>query len=322
MARKIFFMDKDYPAGGFGGSGGGFDKTNLYTNSGTGFENTVTLSDDFDNYEYLEFVTYKSDDGTYDDALNEKFISKEILTELLNNSMTAKSDAFMLIGDPHNGAQYARYSVASKTSFSKIWTNGNWTLKEINGINLGGGGSDIVIEQYDFANFTAQGKIVLPFKVDADYKITVTFQSPTYKNDNSIIGNTKNNQLSHCTQWSNRYYVSTGNGQADFSADLTAKHTYVTNDNGHNLLDDSVVSNYTPTTASDTYLVLAGRQSADQNFQGKIYEYILESINTGDELMHLAPRKIKAKGAVLAQGLLDLISGEFYTTNGVTLGND
>lgn len=184
----------------------------------------------------------------------------------------------------------------------------------------GGGGAEVI--DYDYAQFTEGGKITLPFTLNADYKISVTFQAPTYKNDNSVIGNTNGASYSHLTIYSNRYYSSGGSGEVNFAGDVYAKHTFVTNNNGHNTLDGTDVTNYTPTTNSGINLVLAGRQSSGQNYRGKIYEYIIESISTGEELIHLKPAKIQVSGVTLKQGLLDTVSGDMYETSGMSLGND
>ena len=162
----------------------------------------------------------------------------------------------------------------------------------------------------------------MPFTVNSDYKITATFQAPTYKNDNSIFGNTENSNLAHCTIYNSRYYVSTGNGETNFEKELYGKHTVTMNDGGYTTFDGDNITNCTPTTDDNVSLVLAGRNGDGQNYMGKIYEFIIESISTGTEIMHVKPAIIRANGVVIAKGLLDSVSGEIYSANGMTLGND
>lgn len=184
------------------------------------------------------------------------------------------------------------------------------------------GGAEI--EYYDYAYFSGKGSIVLPFNLNADYKITVTFDIPVYSDDNAIIGNSASNNYLHISQYASRYYTSTGTSETYFEDTLLGKHTYVINDDGTNKLDGVVKTSYTPTTNNGIALVVGGRDLSRPglNLRGKIYEYIIESISTGEELMHLLPIKLKAAGVIIKSGLYDSVSGEVYTTTGVTLGND
>lgn len=295
--HTTYFMDKEYPNVAGGGAGGGVSspheiirQTNVNIYDGA----QITLS------------------------LENKYVTPYVVAL---NSLPLSSWGGMVY--LQNSEQIV-YDSANDTVSFYVYTNTgqnyniDWLVFEKN--VAGGGGNEI--EYFDFAQFDGNGSILLPFKVNSDYKITVTFQAPSYKNDNSIIGNTANSYLSHLTIYSSQYYTSTGNGEDSFSADLYTKHTFVQNDGGYSKMDGVSVKGYTPTTDNNVSLVLAGRQSSAQNYVGKIYEYIIESISTGEVIMHLLPAKAKSGGVVIGKGLYDSVSEELYTCSGLTLGND
>lgn len=117
------------------GSGGSFTRELLYDKGeNSNFPSTITLAHPYTGYDYIEFVTYKDDDGGNTDILDLKVFSKAMFDLALNNTIGSKNNSIMIIGDPHNGAQYARYDVSSSTTLSAGWTNGNWAIYQIYGV--------------------------------------------------------------------------------------------------------------------------------------------------------------------------------------------
>lgn len=190
----------------------------------------------------------------------------------------------------------------------------------LNGESYGGGG--IEIEYFDYALFTsASDNIVLPWLVNADYKIIVVFDIPTYISNNAVIGNNGSTAYPQLTAYGGLWYTGNGGSETYFTEALTGKHTFINNQNGKNVFDNTEVSAYTPQTSQNVNLVIGGRYTAD-SYRGKIYEYIIESISTGDIIEHLVPAKVKADIFNLGTGLLSLVTGDIYKCNGMSLGND
>lgn len=162
-------------------------------------------------------------------------------------------------------------------------------------------------EYFDYAQFT-NSYIDLPYYINADYKITYTFKLDSYVSDQHALGSTGGYIRLHLTQYNNCWYTSSGDTEVNFNGyGLTDKHTFINNDNGSNYMDGDVVSSYTPTTLSTAQLQLGRRGSGTMT--GRIYEFIIESISTGDILYHLKPIKIMDNDIEVVSGLYDEISG-------------
>ena len=163
----------------------------------------------------------------------------------------------------------------------------------------------------DYAQVTSD-YIDLPFYINADYKITYTFKLDSYVSDQHALGSTGGSTRLHLTQYNNIWYTSSGSSEVNFTGyGLTDKHTFVNNDNGSNYMDGDIVSSYTPITLSSARLQLGRRVSGTMT--GRIYEFIIESISTGDILYHLRPCKIMDNDTTILSGLIDDISGEFVS---------
>ena len=115
---------------------------------------------------------------------------------------------------------------------------------------VGGGGSTIQYKNY--AKFDGIG-ITLPFTINSDYKVSVTYHQTNYFSPECIIGNTSGAGYSHFTIYNYQYWSSAGTGESGWGTWSAGEHTFVTNDgNGYNTLDGNNVQSYTPTTASGT----------------------------------------------------------------------
>lgn len=214
--------------------------------------------------------------------------------------------------------------VAQTARASQITENGTYDTTDNNSVTVnvsGGGGGSIVF--YDYALFDGNGYLELDYTLNADYKITVDFQCPTYYNNNAVIGNNSGSDKSHFTSYSNKWYCSTGNGETSFTGDLTGRHVFVNNSNGKNLFDGTEVTDYTPTTDNNVKLQIGARRWAN-NLKGKIYGYKIESISAGTTLLNLVPAAatVVYNGNTLSSFLYDTVNDKLYFVNGITVGND
>ena len=287
------------------------------------FANAVSITKvAYASYQYSSFDLMYSTDGT-------TYTKAETLTQADQGTVTPTKQDYIL-SEPIASVISIRFVCNGAYNIGALHIYGNDGNITPNRIYLNGrkyaevSDPEVKIEYYDYAYFSGKDSIVLPFKLNADYKITVTFDIPVYSDDNAIIGNSASNNYLHISQYASRYYTSTGTSETYFEDTLLGKHTYVINDDGTNKLDGVVKTSYTPTTDNNIALVVGGRDLSRPglNLRGKIYEYIIESISTGEELMHLLPIKLKAAGVIIKSGLYDSVSGEVYTATGVTLGND
>lgn len=173
----------------------------------------------------------------------------------------------------------------------------------------GGGDSKTVVR---YASFNGSGYITLPYTVSADYKITVDYYVPKYVDNMAIIGNTVSGDYTHLTLFSSRYYTTTGSAETNFAGNTVGRHTFINNVNNHNSLDSEDVTSYTPTDNSNATLTIGYRYGAPNNFVGKIYEYKIESISTGDIICHIKPTKYQ--GELVFR---DIINGINYSCSGM-----
>ena len=116
------------PSGG-GGGGDGYSKTNIYTASAT--ETTISLSQNITDFDLIEFVGWY----TYGDVdYTENAIYSA--SDLVDNIGTAK--AFGL----YNDAYFTYYKVNDVDELECVANNNGFYIKQVNGIKVGGGGSE------------------------------------------------------------------------------------------------------------------------------------------------------------------------------------
>ena len=176
----------------------------------------------------------------------------------------------------------------------------------------------MAIDFYEYASFGGGHEITLPFSLDGDYMLTVDFQMTTYINDQHVIGNSYSETRIHLTEFSNKWYTSSGTAEVNFMPTdfpLTDRHIFVSNKNGKNLMDGVEVSNYTPTTESTVYYRVGGRQGSSWNFRGNIWSFRLEKISDGTIICNLRPAKDSSH-----EGLYDVVNDTWYT-GGITVHN-
>lgn len=115
------------------GGGGGITKTQLFSQTPAQHPDTIILSDDYSNYDYLEFHQYKYDDNSYYDMLEVTTITKEQLDAVKNGFISGRTNVFLLYGW-QSGNQFVRYQVTDEVTFTRKARNGNWGLIKIYGI--------------------------------------------------------------------------------------------------------------------------------------------------------------------------------------------
>lgn len=109
-----------------GGGGKSYTETTLYTNSGTSLE-TITLSDDFTNYDELYFNIYRHADNT------DWHIGKSFLT----SSLSVGDDLQILVYH----LEYESWSITDTKTFTYSYGSGTIYVKNVIGIKYGSGGS-------------------------------------------------------------------------------------------------------------------------------------------------------------------------------------
>ena len=183
----------------------------------------------------------------------------------------------------------------------------------------GGGGGDISIAYYDYAQFDGTSHIELPFTVNADYKITVDFYVDNYVSAQAIIGNSSSTSLPQLVQYNSRWYTGTGSSEANFNMALTGRHTFVNNKDNANYFDNVQVTVYSPQTQNNAVLWVGGRTAGGVNCTSKICNYKIESISNGNTIVNLIP--VIISGALEQTGLLDTVSKKIYTSGISSVGN-
>lgn len=128
--HTMFFMNKEYPNfGGGSGSGGGgsYSVTTLYENQTTSEVSTITLDDDYSNYDVLYFDILRSADGGYYHD-----------TQYIETSVLSVNDRIEIL--LYSGI-YSGWTLASATSLTRLVYSGSLYIKRILGIKYAGGGS-------------------------------------------------------------------------------------------------------------------------------------------------------------------------------------
>lgn len=141
-----------------------------------------------------------------------------------------------------------------------------------------------------YAKFDGSQGIRLPWKINADYKVEVTFYQTEYTDTENIIGNTISGSYSHLSPYQGGYWSSSGSSEGlisnlNWSA---GEHTYITNNgNGYNEFDGVEVQSYTPTNADGYYTI--GERTGTLIIRSYIKSYKIYSISQGTLLHELVP---------------------------------
>lgn len=186
----------------------------------------------------------------------------------------------------------------------------------------GGGGGEFYGDFYDWINLNGN-VFELPVKLNADYTITVTFDVQSYTNNVAIIGSSGGANRLHLTMYGNKWYTSSGDGEASFGdlSSVLGKHTFVNNYDGGNWFDGAKVTEFAPTTTTAS-LYINGRSGASPGNNWRLYEYKIESISTGETLYDYVPFAVWHGENLVAGGLYERVNGASHLINNALFGND
>ena len=134
----------------------------------------------------------------------------------------------------------------------------------------------------DYCDFCNE-YIELPFKLNANHKIFVDYELPTYINQLQILGNTTGTPSSfYHGLYGDRIYVYTNNGENNWSTSgitVGSRHTLIVNDNGRVVFDGVDKMAGTPNTDQNVHYTI-GYRGASFEFIGKMYRfYIYDTVN-------------------------------------------
>lgn len=201
------------------------------------------------------------------------------------------------------------YQLGTKT----ITENGTYSAKD-DGVD---GYSEVTVNVISYKNyikFNGEG-IMLPWSINSDYKIEVTFHETTYYNDSAIIGNSIGPSDMHLTEYNNKYYfLKSRNGETNYGTWSAGEHTFIYNNgSGKNTLDGTVVSNFTPYNYSSALYSIGCRGGIKSNvYNGWIKSYKIYSISQ-DELIHdLRPAIVAGYPC-----FIDVISNAIYSNGSI-----
>ena len=178
------------------------------------------------------------------------------------------------------------YNITPPLIDKTITANGTYSAKD----DGASGYSEVTVNTISYKNyikFNGEG-IMLPWSINSDYKIEVTFHETTYYNDSAIIGNSIGPSDMHLTEYNNKYYfLKSRNGETNYGTWSAGEHTFIYNNGaGENTLDDTVVSNFTPYNYSSALYSIGCRGGIKSNvYNGWIKSYKIYSISQ-DELIH------------------------------------
>ena len=219
-----------------------------------------------------------------------------------------------------NDHLYCKYFIAEgSTQYLIIYfvdvTNSTqyFTMKNITVFDLETLNKPLPLEYKTYLKFNGKG-YVLPWSLNADYKIEVVFYESTYSNNSCIVGNNNGNSRMHLTEYSNKYYTSTGSSETSFGTWTTGEHTFINNNgSGKNEFDSSVVTDYTPTTLSNIYYTVGcrGNSLTSNAYYGWIKSYKIYSITSGTLLHHLIPVIMNG-----VSGFYDNVEDKVYIVQG------
>jgi hypothetical protein len=171
-----------------------------------------------------------------------------------------------------------------------------------------------VISYKNYIKFNGEG-IMLPWSINSDYKIEVTFHETTYYNDSAIIGNSIGPSDMHLTEYNNKYYfLKSRKGETNYGTWSAGEHTFIYNNGaGENTLDGTVISNFTPYNYSGAFYSIGCRGGIKSNvYNGWIKSYKIYSISQ-DELIHdLRPAIVAGYPC-----FIDVISNAIYSNGSI-----
>lgn len=179
-----------------------------------------------------------------------------------------------------------------------------------NGFSVGGERELLIV----YSSLNTNGNVLtLDLTLNSDYDIELDFTVTGVQHDKAIIGNTANGGYLHLTMFNNLWYISNGNGETNFSATITGRHTVMFNASGA-YFDTSWKSAYTPRTDNTAKIMLSGKVSSGYSANCMIHHFMISSFSTGEVLYDYYPTL--RDGVV---GLYNIVNNTFIPYPGATL---
>lgn len=184
-----------------GGGGSGWSKTLLASNSAQG--STLSLSDDFHNYDLIEFVCKSPESGNPSYGLTYRYLTTP---DILDSMFTYSNNTICL--NIINTNYYVCYTKSSNTSFAQA-NNRSLICIAVNGFKYSGtvtkdtlyerqgiGGSDVAISSQDSL---FDYDLILFSTNTADNTETVICTNPVYKSEDYNPKLNRYNSAQNCT---------------------------------------------------------------------------------------------------------------------------
>lgn len=157
-----------------------------------------------------------------------------------------------------------------------------------------GGGVPLVYKNY--AKFNGTGTI-LPFQLNADYKVHCEFYVADYAHDKYIVGSncTWNdwNSTPYIAMYNNNFIVGLGSGSSSAMATIapftSGLHEYICNTSDNKVYLDEHSLSFTPRTMNYNYSLGCEVSTTQLPFTGYIKSFKIYSKSTGDLLHHVKP---------------------------------
>ena len=135
-------------------------------------------------------------------------------------------------------------------------------------------GEDILLIVYSSLN-TNGNSLTLDLTLNSDYDILLEFTITGVQHDKAVLGNDKDGGYLHLTMFNNRWYISNGSGETNFSATITGTHTVRFNASG-GYFDNSRKTAYTPRTDNTAKIMLSGKVRSGYSAYCLIHHFIVQ----------------------------------------------
>ena len=176
---------------------------------------------------------------------------------------------------------------------------------------------------HDYVSVNGGGWIVFDnISENENYKVEIDFEYSSVSDGMSVCGEYN----SHFTWYQNNWYVGTGNGEANVSANpWSGRHTVViNNENNKCTLDENVIATYVPTNNSNVHYAIFGRAANDgfSKFKGKLYSYKITDKSTNTVILSLKPATLYIANNAFEGVLYDEVTGKLYRTPDMVAGDN
>lgn len=176
---------------------------------------------------------------------------------------------------------------------------------------------------HDYVSVNGGGWIVFDnISENENYKVEIDFEYSSVSAGMSVCGE----YTIHFTWYQNNWYVGTGNGEVNVSANpWSGRHTVViNNENNKCTLDENVIATYVPTNNSNAHYAIFGRASNDgfSKFEGKLYSYKITDKSTNTVILSLKPATLYIANNAFEGVLYDEVTGKLYRTPDMVAGDN